>query len=136
MISLTHHHNPGTAQLIFDVNGEYGFSNKQGVGLIDVFKDAGKKADIVVYSNRKDAQKQYGEQTVKPIKFDVIENPEMAVALVVGKRRQRDRGEADYLDALQDPDMHEPSDHFGVVFAWKNLDLQPRSITQQSSKLL
>ncbi len=124
LISLMHRFNPGTAQLIFDVNGEYAFSNKQGPGLLEIFKDSGNEGDIVVYSNRVDALKKYGSEVVKSIKFDVIENPDMAVSLVVGKRRQRDRGDADYLDALLDPDMHTTIRSFWRCFCVQELGLQ------------
>lgn len=123
LITLSHKASPKTAQLIFDVNGEYAFSNKQGKGLIEVFKDAGHKAEIVVYTNQKDAQQQYGSDIVKPVKFDVIENPELAVSLVTGKRRQRNASEAGYLEALADEDMHATVRSFWRCFCVQELGL-------------
>lgn len=102
LITLSHKVSPKTAQLVFDVNGEYAFSNKQGKGLIDVFKDAKHIAKIVVYTNRRDAQQQYGSDTVKPIKFNVMENPEKAVAFVLGKRFVSEDKQPQYLTDLQD----------------------------------
>ena len=116
-----------TAQLVFDVNGEYAFSNKQGDGLLDVFRKAGQTANIVVYTNRRDAQQQYGGEVVKPVKFDVIENPELAVSLVTGKRRQRNASEAGYLENLADPDMHETVRAFWRCFAVKEIGIAPAS---------
>ena len=123
LIKLDDPSHRGTAQLIFDVNGEYAFTNKQGPGLLEVFKDQGNEHSIVVYSNRNDPQKQYSCNVVKPVKFDVIENPEIAVALVVGKRKQRDRGESDYLEALQDPGMHATVRSFWRCFCVEELGL-------------
>lgn len=119
-----------TAQLVFDVNGEYAFSNKQGDGLLDVFKKAGETANIVVYTNRRDAQQQYGCDVVKPVKFDVIENPELAVSLVTGKRRQRNASEAGYLEALADPDMEEIVRIFWKCFCIQELGLVKAPIHQ------
>lgn len=95
LITLSHKASPKTAQLIFDVNGEYAFSNKQGKG-----------SDIV-----------------KPVKFDVIENPELAVSLVTGKRRQRNASEAGYLEALADEDMHATVRSFWRCFCVQELGL-------------
>ncbi len=95
LITLSHKASPKTAQLIFDVNGEYAFSNKQGNG-----------SDIV-----------------KPVKFDVIENPELAVSLVTGKRRQRNASEAGYLEALADEDMHATVRSFWRCFCVQELGL-------------
>ncbi len=127
LIALVHHHNPGTAQLIFDVNGEYAFTNLQGQGLLDIFNQAGKSGSIVVYSNRRISKNQFTSEVVKPIKFDVIENPEMAVALVVGKRHQRNRTEADYLETLRDPDMPPTVRAFWRCFCVVELGLTPAS---------
>lgn len=76
---------PNCGQLIFDTNGEYALDNDQNQGFMDIFYDAGMKNKVVLYTNKTIAKKvrdKHGDESIKPLKFDVFANIKPAFEIV------------------------------------------------------
>jgi hypothetical protein len=76
---------PNCGQLILDTNGEYARDNNQNDGLMDIFHEAGHKRKVILYTNRTIGSKfisKYGEDAIRPLRFDVFANIRPAFELV------------------------------------------------------
>lgn len=80
---ITRFENCGT--IIFDTNGEYGIDNDQNDGIMSICHEAGLKGKTVLYTQRKvhdSHRKKFGEESFKPLKFDVFSNITASMEIV------------------------------------------------------
>lgn len=103
LISVMNRYDNYTGQLIFDVNGEYGFEDAgTGKGLIDVFRESGDKDRLVIYTNRQ-VRNEY-RSFVRPIKFNVYDEPQLAAQLRQARIEQEGRSVPQYIHYYAETD--------------------------------
>ncbi len=103
LIAVMNSHDNTVGQLIFDVNGEYGFEDVgTGAGLLDVFSGSGDASRMVIYTNRK-VKDEYAD-FVKPIKFNAYDEPQLSVQLRQARIEQEGRAVPQYIQYYAETD--------------------------------
>ena len=111
LIAVMNTHDDTMGQLVFDVNGEYGFEDVgTGAGLLDVFGESGDADRLVIYTNRKVKDEYAG--FVKPIKFNAYDEPQLSVQLRQARIEQEGRAVPQYIQYYAETDEEQLQSYY------------------------
>ena len=124
LISLLANKFEDLSMLIFDINGEYAFSENTTTakGLYECFKELGIEDKLVVYTNRDSKSLKINKddlKIIKPFKMNFYECPEVALSMLYYKRIAESGSAPQYIEGLHNnpEDIKNISNKKSYIFA-------------------